>query len=392
MFTENMSDQDWRIASMLMYNANYVRKQKETSEKQRHQELLEEQRRASQRIGEERRRADKIIADGQSMAQKAIESNNAQLLEQNRLLNFQSSLLQALPLISESDRASYIAGNLKDFFGEPELYFYKDIWSKLESSGMDDFNKPIFEEFQKRLPREVAKEFIEASSFCKRIEAFQLFLPPQFRVSVTDWSEIFVTPRLSAMIRLIQLEPESAMYCAIENNYRIARSLNKENGDPSVDAPLNLLSWEISSRETKPALLVSNIAYLAIIISLWNDNSISEPELINMISILRKWQPELTDDSAYAMLQAGVEQYNADLKTNSQAFLNQSVNRLCINLHPKQAAWVFDSLKELAEIEMAATDKQLEFLNLLKESYDLIQNEKHQLAAVAFDRKPATTL
>ena len=40
MFTENMSDQDWRMASMLQMNSNIVRKRKEEADQKRHRELV----------------------------------------------------------------------------------------------------------------------------------------------------------------------------------------------------------------------------------------------------------------------------------------------------------------------------------------------------------------
>jgi hypothetical protein len=356
MFTENMSPQDWRMAAMLQMNANFVRKQKEEAEQGRHRQLLEEQKRASEKLVAEQAAARRTA---EQQLSETREHNN-QLLEQNRIANIQHTILKALPMVSEKDRFSFITGRLEEFV-DPPLLTFESLDSYL---GDLSWEFPEWETFQKTPAKEIVKAMIVESDFSDNIEEVQNFLPPQFKISAEMWAEEFIDQRTVDMVRLLQLDYSSASACE----------------KLKLDCPLWRLSWPISSYWCAPEFLLDPIAYLAIIISVWNDNEISESELVKMMKILKGWQPSLTDDAAYSLLQNSIENYNADLKSQSHDRIEQIINKICTCAHPEQASWIFTQLEDLAGVDMVATEKQQDFLKQIKSNFEAVQNKKRELS------------
>ena len=372
MFTENMSDQDWRMASMLQMNSNIVRKRKEEADQKRHRELVNEQNQTTQRV--EALQA-KVVAEQARSAEQYLvttSKNNQLLLEQNRLSNTQNAILHAIPMVSEDDRADFITSMLIEFLDKPLLRF-RDL---VEPLGRWD--SPAMAEFRSKPAEEVAISLIMQGEFASAVERVQLFLPPQFRVPPEPWARKLVTQKLIYKVSLLQKDLPSA-----HEYYKhpLFKALPSALGYGNV--PLEKMFWEVSSHRVDPRyeLLTDKLCYLEILIAIWNDNEISQPELIKMMAILKLWQHELTDEEAYEMLNKMVVQYNSDVKNENQEYLGQCLDMICYLAHPEQAAWIISQLNELAEVDMAASDKQSNFLKQLTQTYDNIQSEKHDLAS-----------
>lgn len=222
-------------------------------------------------------------------------------------------------------------------------------------------------EFRKRPPEEVVGSLILQSEFPTAVEKAQQFLPSQYRVAPDVWAQMQVTPRLKNMVSLLQKDLPSAL----------------AHGKP-LDCPLEEMAWSVSTCWAHPGELSEMIAYLAIIIALWNDDNISETELVRMMAILKQWQRNLTDDAAYGLLEKGVELYNSDVKGRDSENLSRSLDMICYLAHPEQAAWIQEQLQMLAGADMTATSRQLEFLRILKETYEAAQKEKHDLGKKLF--------
>ena len=375
MFTENMSDQDWRMASMLQMNSNFVRKQKEEADQKRHRELLEE-------------RAD---------ARAEIKTHKDLLMEQNRIANIQNTMLQALPMVAESDRSGFVISRLKEFV-EPAIPTIEDLFINI-SIYCKDGEHPEWELFKEQPPKEIAKRLV-MSCISVNVEETQSFLPPLFKAPIEEWADIFITQSLVSMVKLCQLDYASVS----ESRFRDYNASAEHELSPAwvsgddryiidyKDNHLESWSWPVSSYKSAPSALVKEISFITILIAVWNDNKISEVELVKMIKILKEWQASLTDEAAYGLLQVSIEDYNRDLKNQNQSRIRQYINKICTLAHPEQAEWIFNQLDELAMADMDATGKQQDFLKLIRDLFETQQNEKNLLASTIFGKHipPAT--
>ena len=117
---------------------------------------------------------------------------------------------------------------------------------------------------------------------------------------------------------------------------------------------------------------LESLAYIALMVSVWNDDIISEKELSHIILSLKEWSGDLTDELAHALVKNVSDKYNADVTLRNGDYLRECVENLNIRLDDlSDKSWILKTLHALAMADMAATEKQCQFLDTLEHALGL---------------------